>query len=165
MPSPVSRGACISWLLALSSLLSASLQPEGALVWSLHLFSCLWPSGLPLKGPCDHTGATQVIQNILHMCAQSLSPVWFSATPRTVAHQAPLPMGLSRQEHWSRLPCPPPGDLPDPGIEPASPALAGRFFTTELPRKPYNKLTLVVKGSFYEPSWKSSFCESNVKLW
>ena len=36
----------------------------------------------------------------------------------TVAHQAPLPMGYSRQEYWSGLPCPPPGDLPDPGIEP-----------------------------------------------
>ena len=57
----------------------------------------------------------------------------FVATPQTVAHQAPLFMGFSRQEYWSGLPCPPPGDLPDPGIEPASlmsPALAGRFFTT-----------------------------------
>ena len=45
------------------------------------------------------------------------------ATPWTVAHQAPLPMGFSRQEYWSGLPCPPPGDLPNPGIEPASPAL------------------------------------------
>ena len=41
----------------------------------------------------------------------------------TVAHQAPLSMGVSRQEYWSGLPFPPPGDLPDPGIEPASPAL------------------------------------------
>ena len=49
----------------------------------------------------------------------------------TVAHQAPLSMGFPRQEYWSGLPCPPLGDLPDPGIEPASlasPALAGRFF-------------------------------------
>ena len=42
------------------------------------------------------------------------------ATPRTVACQAPLSMGFSRQEYWSGLPCPPPGDLPDPGIEPMS---------------------------------------------
>ena len=51
----------------------------------------------------------------------------------TVACQAPLSMGFSRQEYWSGLPCPPPGDLPDPEIEPTSlmsPALAGRFFTT-----------------------------------
>ena len=57
----------------------------------------------------------------------------------TVAHQAPLPMGFSRQEDWSGLPCPPPGDLPNPGIEPVfpvCPALAGRFSTTEPPGKP-----------------------------
>ena len=51
----------------------------------------------------------------------------------TIAYQASLFMGFSRQEYWSGLPCPPPGDLPDPGIEPAppvSPALAGGFFTT-----------------------------------
>ena len=65
-----------------------------------------------------------------------LSRVRLFGTPRTVAHQAPLPMGFSRQEHWSGSPCPPPGDLPDPGIEPVPPALAGRFFTTELSGKP-----------------------------
>ena len=55
------------------------------------------------------------------------------ATPWTVAHQAPLSMGLSRQEYWSVLPCPPPEDLPDPEIKLISlmsPALAGGFFTT-----------------------------------
>ena len=56
--------------------------------------------------------------------------------PRTVAHQSPLSMGFSRWEYWNGLPFPPPGDLPDPGIEPmspespASPALADGFFTT-----------------------------------
>ena len=45
-------------------------------------------------------------------------------------------MGFSRQEHWRGLPFPSPGDLPDPGMEPASPALAGGFFTTALPGKP-----------------------------
>ena len=62
-----------------------------------------------------------------------LSCVQLFATLWTVAHQAPLSMGFSRQEYWSGLPCPPPGDLPDPEIEPmslTSPALAGRFFTT-----------------------------------
>ena len=52
----------------------------------------------------------------------------------TIAHQAALSMGCSRQEYWSGLPCPPRGDLPNPGIEPASPeapVLAGRFLTTE----------------------------------
>ena len=56
-----------------------------------------------------------------------------SETPWTVAHQAPLSMGFFRQEYWSGLPFPSPGNLPNPGIKPASltsPALAGRFFTT-----------------------------------
>ena len=57
-------------------------------------------------------------------------------TPWTVALQAPLCMGFPRQEYWSGLPRPPPGDLPHPSIKPTSlvpPALAGRFFTTETP--------------------------------
>jgi len=58
------------------------------------------------------------------------------ATPWIVAHQVPLFMGFLRQEYWSGLPFPSPGDLPDPGIKPASPALAGGFFTTEPPGKP-----------------------------
>ena len=58
-------------------------------------------------------------------------------TPWAVAHQAPLSRGFPRQEYWSGLLFPPPGDLPDPGIEPASLALAGGFFTTEPPGKPF----------------------------
>ena len=54
---------------------------------------------------------------------QSLSHVQLFATPCTVAHQAPPFMEFSRQEYWSGLPWPPPGDLPDPGIEPRFPAL------------------------------------------
>ena len=54
----------------------------------------------------------------------------------TVAHQAPLSMGFAKQEYWSGLPFPPSEDLPDPGLKPRSPALAGRFFTTEPPGKP-----------------------------
>ena len=50
-----------------------------------------------------------------------LSHVQLSATLQTVAHQAPLSMGFSRREYWSGLPCPPPGDRPGPGMEPASP--------------------------------------------
>ena len=57
-------------------------------------------------------------------------------TPWTIACQAPLSMGFPRQEYWSRLPFPFSGDLPDPEIKPASPALAGEFFTTEPLRKP-----------------------------
>ena len=67
------------------------------------------------------------------MLAKSLQSCPTLCDPWTVAHQAPLSMGFSRQESWSGLPCLPPGDLPDPEIEPespVSPALAGRFFTT-----------------------------------
>ena len=56
------------------------------------------------------------------------------ANPWTVAHQAPLSMGFFRQEYWSELPFPSPGNLPDPGIKPmspVSPALAGGFISTE----------------------------------
>ena len=64
------------------------------------------------------------------------------ATPWTIARQAPLPMGLPRQEYWSGLPFPPPGHLSRPAIETASPALAGWFFlTTEPPGKPNNFVT------------------------
>ena len=59
---------------------------------------------------------------------QSLGRVLILSTPWTVAHQAPLSIGFSRQEYWSGVLFPSPGDLPDPGIEPGSPALAGGFF-------------------------------------
>ena len=70
------------------------------------------------------------------MPAKSLQLCLTLYDPWIVAHQAPLSMGFSRQEYWGGLPCPPPGDLRDPGIEPSSllsPALAGRFFTTSAP--------------------------------
>ena len=66
-------------------------------------------------------------------------------TPWTVACQAPLSMGFSRQEYWGGLLFPPPEDLRDPGIEPESPALAGRFFTTAPPRKPVS----VMRGGIF----------------
>ena len=67
----------------------------------------------------------------LYACMLSWSsPVQLFVTPWTVAHQAPLSMEFSKQEYWSGLSFPSPGDLPDPEIEPSSPALARRFFTT-----------------------------------
>ena len=66
------------------------------------------------------------------------SHVQLSVRLWTAAHQAPLSMGFSRQKYWSGLPCPPPGDLPYPGIEPVSvmsPALADGFITTGPPGK------------------------------
>ena len=63
------------------------------------------------------------------MKVKLLSRVQLFATPWTVARQAPPSMGFSRQEYWSGLPFPSPGDLPDPGIEPRSPALQEEAFT------------------------------------
>ena len=67
--------------------------------------------------------------NCVYVCAQSFSRVWPFVTPWTKALQAPLCMAFPRQEYWSGLSRPSPEDLPDPGIEPAAPALAGKFFT------------------------------------
>ena len=67
------------------------------------------------------------------MCAQSCPT---PATPWTIAPQAPPPTGFPRQEYWSGLPFPSPGDLPDPGIEPGSPALQADSVPAELPGKP-----------------------------
>jgi len=66
----------------------------------------------------------------IHVCSGMLT---LFVTPGTAACQAPLSMEFSGQEYWSGLPFPPPGELPDPRIEPMSPALAGEFFTTEPP--------------------------------
>ena len=68
-------------------------------------------------------------------CARSLPLCQLFATLWTVACQAPVSMGFSKLGYWSGLPCPPPGDLPDPGTEPTylmSPSLSGSFFTTSL---------------------------------
>ena len=64
---------------------------------------------------------------------KSLSRVRLFATPWTVAYQASPSMGFSRQEYWSGLPFPSPGDLPDPGIEPGSPTLEADALTSEPP--------------------------------
>ena len=83
----------------------------------------------------------------------SLSRVQLSATPWTVAYQAPLSMGFSRQEYWSEkkkeywtgLPFPSPGDLPNPGIEPESPALQADALTSEPPGKKAKCVKLCIK--------------------
>ena len=84
------------------------------------------------------------------------------ATPQIVAHQAPLSTRLPRQEYWSGLPFPSPGDLSKPGTEtmsPVSPALAGRFSTTDPPGKPpgreYVRLVNKVVGK----------CEKSKVIW
>ena len=70
------------------------------------------------------------------MCV--LSPIWLFESPWTVARQAPLSMGFPSQGYWSGLPFPPPGRLPDPGMEPASPALTGGFFIIWASREALN---------------------------
>ena len=81
----------------------------------------------------------------VHVYMLSHSVVFDSfVTPWTVAHQAPLSMGFSKQEYWSGLPCSLPGDLPEPGIDtpsPVSPALAGGLLTAEPPGKPISSAT------------------------
>ena len=74
-----------------------------------------------------------------HPGCSMLSQVRLFVTPWTLARQAPLSLGFSRQEHWSGLPCPPPGDLPEPEAEPpslTSPTLSSRFFTAVSAAKP-----------------------------
>ena len=90
------------------------------------------------KGICvlNHEGDEDAVCNWYLWWWFSRPVVSDSLPPCTVAPQVPLFMGFPRQEHWSGLPFSSPGDLPNPGIETGSPALAGEFFVTELPRKP-----------------------------
>ena len=73
---------------------------------------------------------------------KSLGRVQLFATPWTVAHQAPPSMGFSRQEYWSGLPFPSPGDLPNPGIEPGSPVLQADALPSEPPGKSKYKINI-----------------------
>ena len=83
-------------------------------------------SGLPFPFPM-HESEVKVM---------SLSHVGLVATPWTAAYQDPLSMGFCRQEYWSGLPFPSPGDLPNPGTEPRSPALQAGSLLSEPPGKP-----------------------------
>ena len=100
-----------------------------------------------------------------------LSHVRLFVTPWTVAHQTPPSMGFSRQEYWSGLPFPSPGDLPDPGIEPRSPALRADALLSQLPgnsiyMRRYTVLvfffltyfTLYNRLQFYPPHWNWFKC-------
>ena len=108
------------------------------------------PGGLQTMGSqrVDMTEASE------RACTKSLNHVQIFATPWTVAHQAPLSTGFSRQEYWSGLPCPPPGDLPDPGTEQEASCtfcIAGEFFTTEPlwePQWPFMLSQMAVFPSF-----------------
>ena len=86
-----------------------------------------------LSGNLGKHKLSQFINIICCCCPNARSVVSDSETPWTATPQVPLSMGFPRQEYWSQLLFPTQEDLPDPGIEPTSPALAGRFFTTEPP--------------------------------
>ena len=83
---------------------------------------------------------------------KSLSLIWLFATPWTVAHQAPPSMGFSRQEYWGGLPFPPPRDLPNPGMEPRSPALQADTLTSEPPGKPKSHYYIEENNWMFKPA-------------
>ena len=85
------------------------------------VISCMWERGITknlIKSVCQYV--------FIYICCFLVARL---ATPWTAALQTPLSMGFPRQEYWSGLPFPSPGDCADPGIEPVLPALAGRFFS------------------------------------
>ena len=94
-----------------------------------------------------------------------LSCVQLFATPWTVAYQAPPSMGFFRQEYWSGLPFPSPGDLPDPGIEPRSPAVQADALTSEPPGNPYSyhqdiPISPILRCPLLYPSYLAQLCSS-----
>ena len=108
-------GPCTKVALLFLGCSSLSLHPLPSLIICVWLFGTPWTVKVKVK---------------------SLSRVQLFATPWTIAHQASPSMGFSRQEYWSGLPVPSPGDLPNPGIEPRSPALQADALTFEPPGKP-----------------------------
>ena len=108
--------------------------------------------------------------------SRSVMSHWLFATPWTVAYQAPQSMGFSRQKCWNGLPFPSPGDLPDPGIEPGSPALQADALPSEPPGKPmwdgwlqFRKGVQFWKAHQVAPclevSWCSCICVYSVTQW
>ena len=104
---------------------------------------CYSNSSHSLLSHCVHKSALYICFSIPSsqigssvVVVQLLSRVQLFSTSWTVAHQAPLSTEFPRQKHWSGLPFPSPGDRPDPGIKPTSPASSGGFFTSKPLRKP-----------------------------
>ena len=103
---------------------------------------------------------------------KSLSHVWLFASPWTVAHQAPPPMGISRQEYWRGVPLPSPGDLPDPGTEPSSRSLQADALPYEPPGTfphylPINPVCLIIGKLLVilQKQFKYHFLSAFVKVW
>ena len=109
-------------------------------------------------GPCN---SSEQSQHKICGYAKSLRLCSTLCDPMTVVCQAPLSREFSRKEHWSGLPCPPPGDLLNPGIEPTSrmsPALAGGFFTTSAPwEAPQHKTCIFIWALGERQSLKSCY--------
>ena len=109
-------------------------------------------SKITADGDCNHEIKRHLLlgrkatTNLVKVKVKSLSRVRLFATPWTVAYQAPLSMGFSRQECWSGLPFPSPGDLPDPGIEPRSPELRADALPSEPPGRPMTNLDNILKS-------------------
>ena len=100
-------------------------------------------SCIGVSSPCM---STQAYRHTRACVLSHFSHVQLFSTHWTVACQAPLSTGFSRQEYWWGLPCPPPGDLPSSGIEPTSLVLAGGFFTAEPPGKPDSYYGLIISA-------------------
>ena len=128
--------------------LPSSLQSSTA-VWDREEKKALESNCLGFEPWLTHSLTVDKLQvlSVPHLCVLShFSHVWHCATLWTTARQTPLSMGFSRQKYWSGLPCPPPGDLPNPGIKPRSPALQADSSPSELQgNPPYLFLSLSLK--------------------
>ena len=112
----------------------------------------------PLSSPFPPAPNPSQHQSLLHMLkVKSLSRVRLFAIPWTIAHQDPLSMGFSRQEYWRGLPFPSPGDLPNPGIKPRSPALQADALPSEPPEKPYTYVGQLLLSPFFQINKLRSF--------
>ena len=99
------------------------LKPSGNRRVAVEATETLWP-GLLCGAPAAATGARETPPPLPHSSGEAVLRVWPTlGDPGAAACQAPLSVQFSRQEHWSRWPCPPPGEFPDPGTEPRSPPL------------------------------------------
>ena len=121
-------GSSVRWLLQARMLKWVSISFSRESSWPRD-----WTQVFCIAGRCFNLWATR--EALWKVKVKLLSHVWLFVTPWTVAHQAPPLTGLSRQEYWSGLPFPSPGDLPNPGIEPRSPALKADALTSEPPGK------------------------------
>ena len=126
---------------------------------------CSW-SKSPISGTFLGSASSPIAQFLFvftfiysRVCLLShFSHVWLFVTLWSVVYQAPLSMGFSRQEDWSGLPCPPPRDRPNTGIEPMSPALAGGFFTTSVTWEAQYIPMFLVKQRHFREMWSWMIC-------